>query len=81
MAHMMLGHASFKMVSLIAACDEERWSKKKGQGGFPVKSFAGYFNSTGYLLDSIDRIADRRSHQSKSCTQNTETSPTTMAFG
>ena len=23
---------------VIAACDEERWSRKKGQGGFPIQS-------------------------------------------
>ena len=24
--------------TVIAACDEERWSRKKGQGGFPLQS-------------------------------------------
>ena len=42
---------------VIAACDEERWSRKKGQGGFPVQSVRWLFHSTGLELDSIDRIA------------------------
>ena len=24
--------------TIVAACDEERWTRKKGQGGFPIQS-------------------------------------------
>ena len=42
---------------IIAACDEERWSRKKGQGGFPVQSIHWILDYTGIAWSDIDRIA------------------------
>ena len=42
---------------VIAACDEERWSRKKGQGGFPIQSILWILSYTGLDWSSIDHIA------------------------
>ena len=42
---------------VIAACDEERWSRRKGQGGFPVQSVHWILEYTGIAWSNIDRIA------------------------
>ena len=42
---------------VIAACDEERWSRKKGQGGFPIQSIQWILESTGISWTDIDQIA------------------------
>ena len=43
--------------TVIAACDEERWSRKKGQGGFPVESIHWILSSNGLNWSSINHVA------------------------
>jgi len=42
---------------VIAACDEERWTRKKGQGGFPIRSIKWILEYTSLSLSQIDHIA------------------------
>ena len=43
--------------TVIAACDEERWSRKKGQGGFPVQSIHWILTSTGLNWSRINHVS------------------------
>ena len=43
--------------TVIAACDEERWSRKKGQGGFPLQSIQMDSQVNRFTFLSIDHIA------------------------
>ena len=42
---------------VVAACDEERWTRKKGQGGFPIRSIRWILEYTNLSLSQIDHIA------------------------
>ena len=42
---------------VVAACDEERWSRNKGQGGFPIQSIKWILDYTGLSLSQIDHVA------------------------
>ncbi len=42
---------------VIAACDEERWTRKKGQGGFPTHSVNWCLKHSDLSWSDIDRIA------------------------
>lgn len=42
---------------VIAACDEERWTRKKGQGGFPKESIDWIFKFCNLSWKDIDEIA------------------------
>ena len=42
---------------VIAACDEERWTRQKGQGGFPTHSVNWCLKECNLSWSEIDRIA------------------------
>lgn len=42
---------------LIAACNEERFSRKKGQGGWPAASIAACLEVAGVQADQLDAVA------------------------
>ena len=43
--------------TIVAACDEERWTRKKGQGGFPIKSIKWILHDQDISWKDIDHIA------------------------
>ena len=43
--------------AIVAACDEERWTRKKGQGGFPIKSIKWILQDRNISWIDIEHIA------------------------
>ena len=43
--------------AIVAACDEERWTRKKGQGGFPIKSIKWILHDRNISWIDIEHIA------------------------
>lgn len=43
--------------AVVAACDEERWTRKKGQGGFPIHSIQWILQDQNISWRDIDHVA------------------------